>query len=80
VAAFLVGGRDAEAERLLATYVGTIPPRSDLPTRAAAREWLGRLYERRGQRAAAAREYQSALALDPDRKGAREALRRLNRE
>jgi tetratricopeptide (TPR) repeat protein len=80
VAAFLLGGRDAEAERLLAKYLDTVPPRSDLPTPAAAREWLGRLYERGGQRAAAAREYQSALALDPDRKGAREALRRLGRE
>jgi tetratricopeptide (TPR) repeat protein len=80
VAAFLVGGRAAEAERLLTKYVDTVPPRSDLPTRAAAREWLGRLYESRGQRADAAREYQSALALEPDRKGAREGLRRLNRE
>jgi tetratricopeptide (TPR) repeat protein len=80
VAAFLVGGRDAEAERLLARYIDTVPPRSDFPTPAAAREWLGRLYESRGQHAAAAREYQSALALEPDRKGAREALRRLRRE
>ncbi len=79
VAAFLVG-REAEAERLLRNYLDTVPPRSDLPAPAAAREWLGRLYEGRGQRAAAAREYQSALALEPDRKGAREALRRLSRE
>jgi tetratricopeptide (TPR) repeat protein len=80
VAAFLLGGRDADAERLLAMYLDTVPLRSDHPAPAAAREWLGRLYERRGQAAAAAREYQSALALDPDRKGAREALRRLSRQ
>ncbi len=43
VAAILMGGRDAEAERLLRQYLDTAPPRSDLPSKAAAREWLRRL-------------------------------------
>jgi tetratricopeptide (TPR) repeat protein len=76
--AALLAGRDQDAERLLTSYVATVPARSDLASPASASEWLGRLYERQGQRAAAAREYRAALALEPDRKGAREALRRLD--
>src|SRR3989442_11300652 len=45
VAAILRGGRDADAERLLRQYLDTVPPRSDLPSEAAAREWLRRLQE-----------------------------------
>jgi tetratricopeptide (TPR) repeat protein len=66
-----------EAGRLLRTYLATCPRRSDRPSHAAAREWLGRLNERQGNTMAAAAEYRAALALDPDRKPVREALRRL---
>jgi tetratricopeptide (TPR) repeat protein len=66
-----------EADRFLRTYLATAPRRSDLPSHAAAHEWLGRLNERRGNTKAAADEYRAALALDPDRKPVREALRRL---
>jgi tetratricopeptide (TPR) repeat protein len=68
----------AEAEELLRGYLQTPPPSSDSPSPADAREWLGRLYERQGNAAAAADEYRTALALDPDRKSAREAIRRLD--
>jgi len=79
VAAVLRGGRDADAERLLRQYLDTVPPRSDLPSKAATREWLGQLYERQGRPDAAAEEYRSALQLDRDRRGARDALRRLKK-
>lgn len=79
VAAILTGGRDADAERLLRRYLDSVPPRSDLPSKAAAREWLGQLYERQGRIDAAADEYRSALQLEPDRRGARDALRRLRK-
>lgn len=79
VAAILRGGRDADAEQLLRQYLESVPPRSDLPSRAAAREWLGLLYERQGRLDAAADEYRSALQLERDRRGPRDALRRLKR-
>jgi tetratricopeptide (TPR) repeat protein len=80
VAALLVGEHDAEAERLLRQYLDTVPPRSDFPSPAATREWLGQLYERQGRIEAAVEEYREALRLDHDRQGARAALRRLARQ
>jgi tetratricopeptide (TPR) repeat protein len=80
VAAFLTGGRDEEAEHLLRAYLETASLSSEFPSVASAREWLGRVYERRGQPGEAVREYRAALVLEPNRKGAREALRRLNRD
>jgi tetratricopeptide (TPR) repeat protein len=79
VAAFLQGGRDGEAERLLRQYLETAPARSDLPSSAATHEWLGRLYEREGRVDAAVQEYREALRTEHDRQGPREALRRLAR-
>ncbi len=79
VVAILRGGRDADAERLLRRYLESVPPRSDLPSKAAAREWLGLLYERQGRIDAAVDEYRSALQLERDRRGARDALRRLKK-
>ncbi len=74
----LAGNRLGEAEQLLKNYVASVPPRSDLPSHAATREWLGRLYEEQGQRQAAAEQYRAALEIDPRSKGAREALRRVS--
>ena len=68
----------AEAEQLLRGYLHTPQPSSDGPSPADAHEWLGRLCERQGNAAAATDEYRTALALDPDRKSAREAIRRLD--
>jgi Tfp pilus assembly protein PilF len=77
VALVLANQNLAEASHLFRTYLATSPRRSDLPSHAAAHEWLGRLNERQGNTMTAADEYRAALALDPDRKPAREALRRL---
>ena len=75
VALVLADRNLAEADRLLRAYLANAPRRSDLPSHAAAHEWLGRLNQRLGNEKVAADEYRTALALDPDRKPAREALR-----
>jgi TolA-binding protein len=77
--ALIIANRNlAEAEQLLRSYLQTAPPPGDDPSLANGREWLGRLYERQGNAASAADEYRAALSLDPDRKSAREAIRRLD--
>ncbi|HXX17813.1 MAG TPA: tetratricopeptide repeat protein [Candidatus Acidoferrum sp.] len=64
----------SSAERDLKSYLASTPDRSDWPSHAAAREWLGRLYESQGKRAEAAEQYRAALQLDPKRKEARARL------
>jgi tetratricopeptide (TPR) repeat protein len=64
------------AEKELQTYLHT-PERSDWPSHADAREWLGRLFEREGRPADAAAEYQKALAEEPARSQTRARLERL---
>jgi len=78
--ALIVANRNlAEADQLLRRYLATVPRRSDLPSHADAHQWLGRLNERLGNVKTALDEYRAALALDPDEKSAREAIRRLTR-
>lgn len=77
VALVLANGNLTEAERLLRVYLATAPRRSDWPSHADVHTWLGRSAERRGDVSAALDEYQAALALDPESKNAREAVRRL---
>lgn len=67
------------AERDLKSYLASTPDRSDWPPHAAAREWLGRLYEAQGKRAEAAEQYRAALQLDPKRKEARTRLATLEK-
>jgi tetratricopeptide (TPR) repeat protein len=74
VALVLANRNLAEADQLLRTYLATAPRRSDFPSHASAHLWLGRLNQRLGNTKVAADEYRTALALDPDRKPAREAL------
>src|SRR5712692_8800477 len=75
----LAGNRPEEAEKLLKSYLAGVPPRSDLPSHADAHEWLGRLYERQGQCAAAAKEYREAVELNPHSKSAHDGLRRVQK-
>jgi predicted TPR repeat methyltransferase len=42
-------------------------------------EWLGRLYENKGDKPAAEKEYRTVLQLDAKDKNAREALKRLGK-
>lgn len=67
------------AEEYLKSYLASSPDRSDWPSHAAAREWLGRLYEAQGKRAEAAEQYRAALQLDPGRKEAKSRLEKLEK-
>ncbi len=67
------------AEESLKSYLASSPDRSDWPSHAAAREWLGRLYEAQGKRAEAAEQYRAALQLDPGRKEAKSRLEKLEK-
>ena len=79
VAAVLANANLPNAERDLKSYLASTPDRSDWPEHAAAREWLGRLYEAQGKRADAAEQYREALQLEPKRKEARTRLERLEK-
>lgn len=67
------------AEEYLKAYLASTPDRSDWPSHATAREWLGRLYEAEGKRSEAAEQYREALQLDPGRKQARARLEQLEK-
>ncbi len=79
IAAVLANANLPNAERDLKSYLASTPDRSDWPEHAAAREWLGRLYEQQGKRADAAEQYREALQLEPKRKEARTRLERLEK-
>lgn len=79
VAAVLAVANLPGAEQDLKSYLASTPDRSDWPPHAAAREWLGRLYETQGKRAEAAEQYRAALQLEPKRKEARVRLERLEK-
>jgi tetratricopeptide (TPR) repeat protein len=68
-----------EAERLLREYAKKAPKRSGYPRAAAALAWLGRLFEDQNKMEQAAKEFESALNLDPKNKMAQEALKRLRK-
>jgi tetratricopeptide (TPR) repeat protein len=72
------GSSGAQAEQYLKAYIASTPNRSEWPSHAAARDWLGRLYEAQGKRAEAAEQYRAALQLDPGRKDTRARLDKLS--
>ena len=67
----------SRADEYLKAYIASTPDRSDWPSHAGAREWLGKLYEAQGKRAEAAEQYRAALRLDPGRKEAQARLAKL---
>ena len=69
----------ARCEQDLKSYLASTPDRSDWPSHAAEREWLGRLYEAQGKRAEAAEQYRAALQLDPSRKETKTRLEHLEK-
>lgn len=78
--ALVLSGTDLpRAEEYLKAYLASTPDRSDWPSHAAAREWLGRLYEAQGKPAEAAEQYRAALQLDPGRSQARSRLEKLEK-
>ena len=76
----LSGTELPRAEEYLKSYLASTPDRSDWPSHAAAREWLGRLYEAEGKNVEAAEQYRAALQLDPGRKEARARLKHLEKK
>jgi len=64
---------------LLREYAKKAPTRSGYPRPAAAHAWLGRLFEDQSRTEDAAKEFESALKLDPKNKMAQEALKRLKK-
>ncbi len=79
VARVLSGTELPRGEEYLKSYLASSPDRSDWPSHAAAREWLGRLYEAEGKRAEAAEQYRAALQLEPGRKEAKSRLEKLEK-
>jgi tetratricopeptide (TPR) repeat protein len=67
------------AEEDLKAYLASTPQRSDWPSHAVARKWLGVLYEAQGKPAEAAEQYRAALRLEPKNKDARARLERLEK-
>jgi tetratricopeptide (TPR) repeat protein len=68
-----------EAERFLREYLQKAPKRTGYPRYATAHEWLGRLFEDKGDKKSAEKEYQAALQLDPKDKSVRESLKRVEK-
>jgi tetratricopeptide (TPR) repeat protein len=75
----LAGSDSSHAEEYLKSYLASTPERSEWPSHAAARDWLGRLYEAEGKRTEAAEQYRAALQLDPGRKETRARLQKLEK-
>jgi tetratricopeptide (TPR) repeat protein len=79
VASVLANNNLPDAEKNLKSYLASTPDRSDWPSHAAAREWLGRLYESQGKRSEAAEQYRAALQLDSGNKEAKSRLENLEK-
>jgi tetratricopeptide (TPR) repeat protein len=77
VSRVISGAEQQRAEEYLKAYLASTPERSDWPSHAGTREWLGRLYESEGKRTEAAEQYRAALQLEPDNKEARARLEKL---
>jgi len=74
------GKSPSEAEMLLKSYLATVPDNSDLPPHAAAREWLGKLYDSQGRFSEAAEQYRLSLSLDPHNKAVEDELKRVQKK
>ena len=68
------------AEKMLRAYLEKAPKRAEYPRYSTAHEWLGRLYENKGDKKSAEKEYQAALQLDPKDKSVRESLKRVEKK
>lgn len=77
VADVMKGQALTKAEQDLKAYLIRTPPRNDFPPHASAHDWLGRIYELRGEKKQAIEQYRYALKLSPDNRPARDALKRL---
>ena len=69
----------AVAEKDLRNYIDTVPDNSEVPAHSSAYEWLGKLYENEEKPDMAAEQFKAGLALDPQNKTLREALKKLQK-
>jgi TolA-binding protein len=67
------------AEQLLREYLRKAPLRTAYPSPSVAHQWLGQQLADQSEPDAAAREYETALKLDPKNKTAAEALKHLRK-
>ncbi len=79
VGLILKNEKQEASEKLLREYLQKAPKRAEYPRYAVAHEWLGRMYENKGDKKSAEKEYQAALQLDPKDKSVRESLRRVEK-
>ena len=77
VAHIMSGTNFPLAEESLKSYLASSPDRSDWPPHSMARFWLGQLYEKQGNKMAAAEQYREAIGLDSTNKEAEKALSRI---
>lgn len=80
VSRVVAGMEQSRAEEYLKSYLASTPDRSDWPTHADARYWLGRLYEAEGKRAEAAEQFRASLQLDPTDKETKARLQQLEKK
>jgi tetratricopeptide (TPR) repeat protein len=79
VANVIAGEQLSEAQKVFTAYLAKQPPprREDHITLGDAHSWLGRMYEKLGQRNVAISECRAALKLEPKNRYAHECLRRI---
>jgi tetratricopeptide (TPR) repeat protein len=76
----VLGNTDLDAaEQNLKSYLARTPERSDWPSHASARLWLGKLYEAQNKTSDAAEQYRAALQIDPGLKEAKTRLDKLEK-
>jgi tetratricopeptide (TPR) repeat protein len=79
--AMIIAGTNFDrAAEYIKSYLASTPDRSDWPSHARARVWLGRLYEIEGHHAEAAEQYRASLQLGPGRASVQTHLERLEKE
>lgn len=75
----LQGEKLPDAERILLNYIQAVPRHPTYPGPWAAHYWLGQLYEKQRNLAAARGEYGAALRLNAKYKRAQDALKQLGK-
>jgi tetratricopeptide (TPR) repeat protein len=69
-----------EAERYLKAFLAATVDRTDYPSHANARTWLGHIYEQMGRQMEAAEQYRAALQIDPNLRFAKQSLQILEKQ
>lgn len=76
----LEGAQLQEAEAYLKAYLANTVDRTDYPSHANARTWLGHVYEQMGRKLEAAEQYRAALQIDPNSRFAKQSLATLEKQ